>query len=265
MRRSSASPMGLPCRRPGGISAAPRRTSKRARYMGWFDAYGYVLKGLETSYRAVDALHGAAHRYPLAARHRSYLERLDERYQAVLWQEGTPLWHDLVDALQPDIVIASVGADHIAAITFPSFAPAEDRLQRRQSSPFAIRPAAGNCRVAYHPAFRDGARSPDAVRLDQLRRPHPRRCRDRPGCLCMTAAVSSSSCIRRRASARRGRLAHLEPERAPSAQVPPSPGRYVRGGQTREGELWFGRSGNPTRALWPTFDSGPPWRTGVSL
>ena len=93
-------------------------------YDDWFQQYEQVLKGLEASYydrAAHTALHTDLHS-PLAtcvswSNFGDEAPDLKENLRA----EGIPLWHRLVEALQPDVILASVAEeepDHLDDIGF---------------------------------------------------------------------------------------------------------------------------------------------------
>lgn len=51
--------------------------------------------------------------------------RLSEADQAVLVADGVPLWHELLEVLQPNVVVLSVARRHLGRIAFGRLAPWE--------------------------------------------------------------------------------------------------------------------------------------------
>ena len=51
--------------------------------------------------------------------------RLSEADRAVLVADGVPLWHELLEILQPNVVVLSVARQHLARIDFDKLAPWE--------------------------------------------------------------------------------------------------------------------------------------------
>jgi hypothetical protein len=50
--------------------------------------------------------------------------RLDQREQAMLEPAGRRLWHELIEALQPDVVFISIARKRLSKITLPLIEPA---------------------------------------------------------------------------------------------------------------------------------------------
>ena len=90
-------------------------------YRGWFDAsYGPVLTGMGTSYYpggAAVALHTDLCS-PLATD--PTWSRLGPQERRALEEGGQRLWHDLMDVLQPDVVLLSVRRQYLTRIAFPA-------------------------------------------------------------------------------------------------------------------------------------------------
>ena len=87
-------------------------------YRGWFSAFEQVLNGLEASYyegTASTALHTDICS-PVATN--PTWSRLDEADQAALETDGGPLWHILLEELEPHIVVLSLAEEHLARIEF---------------------------------------------------------------------------------------------------------------------------------------------------
>lgn len=87
-------------------------------YRGWFSSFEPLLNGLGSSYYAG---------HPSTALHTDICSPiatdptwtgLDEEERTVLEADGGPLWHTLVEALQPHMVVLSVARHHLARIAF---------------------------------------------------------------------------------------------------------------------------------------------------
>lgn len=88
-------------------------------YTRWFNgAFESLLNGFESSYyegRNSTAIHTDLCT-PLATD--PTWSRLDNAERALLEPDGKSLWHALVDALEPDVVLVSVARQHLGKITF---------------------------------------------------------------------------------------------------------------------------------------------------
>ena len=87
-------------------------------YRGWFSAYEPLLAGLEASYyegQLSTVLHTDICS-PVATD--PTWSRLDHAVQQELEKDGGPLWHDLLQVLQPQIVVVSVARRHLSRIQF---------------------------------------------------------------------------------------------------------------------------------------------------
>jgi hypothetical protein len=94
-------------------------------YRRWFDAsYGGLLDGLRSSYYggANTAIHTDLCS-PLATQ--PTWSGLDQEDRQKLQASGTPLWHQLLDFLEPDVALVSVARDHLEAIRFPIASPSQ--------------------------------------------------------------------------------------------------------------------------------------------
>jgi hypothetical protein len=93
-------------------------------YVQWFDpSFEPILRGLGASYYAGQQL-AALHTdlcSPLATDPTWSRLKGD---QAFLERAGTRLWHDLAEALQPDVVLVSVARHRLAQIASPATGPA---------------------------------------------------------------------------------------------------------------------------------------------
>lgn len=98
---------------------------RTAPYTGWFNpSFEPLLRGLGASYYG-EGTSVALHTdlcSPLATD--PTWSRLDQQEQALLEPTGRRLWHQLVDALQPDVVLISVGRSRLSKIGFPLIQPA---------------------------------------------------------------------------------------------------------------------------------------------
>ncbi len=87
-------------------------------YKGWFSAFEPLLNGMNTSYYqggASTALHTDICS-PVATN--PTWSQLDEADRAALESDGDPLWHMLLEELQPQIVALSVAKAHLKRIKF---------------------------------------------------------------------------------------------------------------------------------------------------
>jgi hypothetical protein len=96
-----------------------------APYTSWFNpSFEPLLRGLGASYYDAGssvALHTDLCS-PLATD--PTWSRLDPHEQALLEPAGRRLWHELVEALQPDVVLISIGRRRLSKIVFPLIEPA---------------------------------------------------------------------------------------------------------------------------------------------
>ena len=87
-------------------------------YRSWFSAFEPLLNGLGTSYYS-DATSAALHTdicSPIATD--PTWSRLGDDEQSILEADGGPLWHMLVKALRPHLVVLSVAKRHLRRIGF---------------------------------------------------------------------------------------------------------------------------------------------------
>jgi hypothetical protein len=95
------------------------RTPPNHPYKSWFSSFEYLLGGLDCSYYG-NASNTALHTdlcSPLATD--PTWSNLSKEAQDGLLQDGTRLWHSLVQWLSPDIIVASVARSHLRRINFP--------------------------------------------------------------------------------------------------------------------------------------------------
>ena len=87
-------------------------------YMGWFSAFEPMLRGMGASYYAGQ---------PSTALHTDICSqvatdptwsRLGRATQSALAKDGVPLWHKLIEALKPNIVIMSIRERYLSRIKF---------------------------------------------------------------------------------------------------------------------------------------------------
>jgi hypothetical protein len=94
-------------------------------YTGWFNpSFEQLLRGLGASYYDKGpsvALHTDLCS-PLATD--PTWSRLDPQEQALLEPAGRRLWHELVEALQPDVVLISIARQRLSKIVLPLIEPA---------------------------------------------------------------------------------------------------------------------------------------------
>ena len=105
-------------REPHGYLAAVSAYFRTDPYRAWFRAYEPLLEGLGASYyegRESTTLHTDICS-PVATDPTWSL--LDERDRTALADDGVPLWHMLVQALGPHIVVLSVAKVHLERIRF---------------------------------------------------------------------------------------------------------------------------------------------------
>ena len=91
---------------------------RTAPYRGWFSAFEPLLNGMGASYyegNASTALHTDICS-PIATN--PTWGRLDATARAELEADGSPLWHRLLEDLQPQIVAVSVAKEHLKHIKF---------------------------------------------------------------------------------------------------------------------------------------------------
>ena len=89
-------------------------------YRAWFKpSFESLLRGLDSSY--FDGAENAALHTDLCSPLATdpTWSGLDDSEQAALIQDGSELWHELVEYLQPDVVLISVKRAHLAKIRFP--------------------------------------------------------------------------------------------------------------------------------------------------
>jgi hypothetical protein len=110
---------------PGAYLASLNAYFRTAPYTTWFNpSFEPLLRGLGASYYEVApsvALHTDLCS-PLATD--PTWSRLDPQEQAVLEPAGRRLWHDLVETLQPDIVLISIRRQQLSKLAFPLVKPA---------------------------------------------------------------------------------------------------------------------------------------------
>ena len=116
-------------------------------YRAWFDTFKPLLEGMEASFYG-DGASTALHTdicSPVATN--PTWNDLDKADRKILESDGGPLWHLLLETLQPQIVVLSVARKHLERITFT---PEKTEWQRihvfkktgdgeRRSRPYEIR------------------------------------------------------------------------------------------------------------------------------
>lgn len=107
-------------------------------YMAWFNAYEVLLLGLGASYLP-GARSNALHTdlcSPLATD--PTWNGLTGDQRAALEPGGAQLWHALVEAIQPQIIIASIAAHHLARVAFPRLSEASILTTIERANPFYV-------------------------------------------------------------------------------------------------------------------------------
>lgn len=92
-------------------------------YRPWFASFEHILNGMDSSYyggRASTALHTDLCS-PIATA--PTWAKLSKQQQALLESEGVALWHSLVKALAPDVILVSVAERYLQQIEFRVLAP----------------------------------------------------------------------------------------------------------------------------------------------
>ena len=107
-------------REPGRYIEALSSYFRTCPYRSWFSAFEPLLNGLGTSYYTGDtstAIHTDICS-PVATD--PTWSRLGEADQSILEADGGPLWHMLLKALKPQVVVLSVAKRHLERIEFES-------------------------------------------------------------------------------------------------------------------------------------------------
>ena len=94
-------------------------------YKRWFRSFEPLLNGMDASYyvhQTSTALHTDICS-PVATD--PTWRRLSKADRRVLSDDGRPLWHELLVALRPDVVVLSVAKDHLEHIAFEPLGPWE--------------------------------------------------------------------------------------------------------------------------------------------
>lgn len=94
-------------------------------YRKWFGSFEWLLNGMGASYydgETSTVLHTDICSPVATDPTWRYLSEAD---RALLVAGGTPLWHELLEVLQPDVVVLSVARSHLARIMFEPLAPWE--------------------------------------------------------------------------------------------------------------------------------------------
>lgn len=107
--------------RYGALQAAYEAYFDNDPYMRWFGNLERVLEGFSASFckrMGRTALHTDI-LSPIATS--PTWSRLKKSDQSQLLTFGVPLWHKLIDHLQPHLLVVSVARDHFNRISFPSY------------------------------------------------------------------------------------------------------------------------------------------------
>lgn len=106
-------------------------------YRNWFSCYEPMLNGLGGSYYPgadTTALHTDICS-PVATD--PTWSRLPRQHRSLLIDDGRSLWHDLVRALKPQVILASVARSHIESISFPT-GPWSELHRVERKNPYVI-------------------------------------------------------------------------------------------------------------------------------
>ena len=125
-------------RDPGTHREALDSYFRNRPYMAWFNAYELLLQGIGASYlpnARISALHTDLCS-PLATD--PTWNGLSGIQQASLEPGGAHLWHALLVALEPQVIIASVAAHHLARIAFPKVSEASILMTIERANPFYV-------------------------------------------------------------------------------------------------------------------------------
>jgi len=108
-------------------------------YSKWFDgAYADLLRGMGASFygdRANTALHTDLCS-PLATN--PTWRDLDRTHRANLMSRGVPLWHELVEVLEPDLALIFVASAHLSLLQFQFLAPWETIYTVERENPYVV-------------------------------------------------------------------------------------------------------------------------------
>lgn len=108
-------------------------------YTRWFNTFGGLLHGLDAGFLG-DQPNVALHtdlRSPVATN--PTWSKLPRGVDSELGVVGTPLWHDLVRELQPDIILVSVAKAGLAAIQFEQVDDWHDIHVIPRTRPYRVR------------------------------------------------------------------------------------------------------------------------------
>jgi|tagenome__1003787_1003787.scaffolds.fasta_scaffold20986244_2 hypothetical protein len=90
-------------------------------YWRWFNTYRPLLEGLQASFEGTFGTSSAVHTDLCSPVPTSPTwSRLPATVQAALSVNGVRLWHELVELLQPDVVLLSLARHHLSRISFPA-------------------------------------------------------------------------------------------------------------------------------------------------
>ena len=108
-------------------------------YSKWFNSFEPLLRGLGASYYE-GAPNTAIHTdlcSPIATD--PTWSKLSRDQRARLQSSGAALWHRLVDALMPDVIIASVAGDHLNKVNFPRLGEWQTVHTVERENPYHVR------------------------------------------------------------------------------------------------------------------------------
>lgn len=111
----------------GATSASPAYVAglndyfRTAPYWQWFNTYKTLLEGLGATYTGAAGASTAIHTDLLSPVATSPTwSKLPKTVTSDLANPGLALWHDLVRAMRPDVILLSVAKEHLERITLPA-------------------------------------------------------------------------------------------------------------------------------------------------
>jgi hypothetical protein len=124
----------------GGYINALDDYFKTEPYRKWFNCYEPLLKGLGVSYYEDQVAKGTVLHTdicsPLATR--PTWSELGATIQRALWNDGHELWHDLIRALEPDVIVASVPKQYAMGIQFSRSGPPRELFTIDRTPPYIV-------------------------------------------------------------------------------------------------------------------------------
>jgi len=106
----------------------------------WFNCYEPILQGMNCSYYGEPQENTAIHTdicSPIATD--PTWSGLSKTERQSLEVDGIKLWHDLIECVQPDVVIISVAKEHLEKINFQCLSPWQNHEVVARQNPFSIK------------------------------------------------------------------------------------------------------------------------------